>query len=522
MSPHVSPPTPARTARRAAWGLAARLGVAALVLVWAVEALGRLGGGDSFHGGGGGHSSGGGGGGGGGEQIVFFLLELLLRFVLHYPYIGIPTVVLVIVGFYLLARRHRLRLGALRRGGGMEALGRAPRAAGARTLQRRTSQVTAADWAALRDDDPNFSRPLFADFVVLLYARAQALRPTGDPAPIGAYLAPEAWAAFAGEAVPTSVDEVVVGAARVIALTTRDPRAFGLTVAIEASYREDGARRYSRERWTLRRKRGVLSRGPDDIRALRCPSCGSAEAVLPDGRCPACRNTVNRGEFAWTVTAVHIAERKAPPPLHRELGGAEPGTGHPTVYAPDLAAAWRTLRWRHPQFSPAAFEQHVRAVFERLQAAWSSRDWLAARPYETDALFQTHRFWIERYKREGLTNRLDDIAVESVVPVKVEFDAYFETITVRIFASMRDYTVDESGRVVSGDPKRPRHFSEYWTFVRRAGREFVAKPPDQCPSCGAALDINQAGECAYCKSNVVGGDFGWVLSAIEQDEVYAG
>jgi len=31
-----------------------------------------------------------------------------------------------------------------------------------------------------------------------------------------------------------------------------------------------------------------------------------------------------------------------------------------------------------------------------------------------------------------------------------------------------------------------------------------------------------AGNCEYCGSLVAGGDFDWVLSRIEQDDVYAG
>ena len=42
-----------------------------------------------------------------------------------------------------------------------------------------------------------------------------------------------------------------------------------------------------------------------------------------------------------------------------------------------------------------------------------------------------------------------------------------------------------------------------------------------CPSCGAPLDkINQAGQCEYCETVVTLGDFDWVLTNIEQDEVY--
>ena len=39
---------------------------------------------------------------------------------------------------------------------------------------------------------------------------------------------------------------------------------------------------------------------------------------------------------------------------------------------------------------------------------------------------------------------------------------------------------------------------------------------------GAPLQINQAGSCQYCNVKVTTGEFDWVLSRIEQDDVYDG
>ena len=104
----------------------------------------------------------------------------------------------------------------------------------------------------------------------------------------------------------------------------------------------------------------------------------------------------------------------------------------------------------------------------------------------------------------------------------IVLDAFYESITVRIFASMLDYTVDEkTGEVLHGDARRPRVFSEYWTLIRRVGHSPSKAAGVQCPACGAPLDrVNQAGACEYCQCVITKGDFDWVLSNIEQDEVY--
>ena len=43
------------------------------------------------------------------------------------------------------------------------------------------------------------------------------------------------------------------------------------------------------------------------------------------------------------------------------------------------------------------------------------------------------------------------------------------------------------------------------------------------PCCGAPLDnVSQTGVCGYCDTKITTGDFDWVLSRIDQCEVYSG
>ena len=93
----------------------------------------------------------------------------------------------------------------------------------------------------------------------------------------------------------------------------------------------------------------------------------------------------------------------------------------------------------------------------------------------------------------------------------------------RIGAQGYDYTVDESGRVVSGSKSNLRHWSEYWTFIRnRNAKPAAARADLNCPNCGAPLKVNNAGVCEFCGGKITSGEFDWVLSRIEQDESYRG
>jgi hypothetical protein len=123
---------------------------------------------------------------------------------------------------------------------------------------------------------------------------------------------------------------------------------------------------------------------------------------------------------------------------------------------------------------------------------------------------------IELHKKnvlEGL--RIDDLRLDSI-----RHGTVFDDVTVRVAASCADYEVDErTGKMIFGS-KQPSSFTEFWTFQRSRGAQTTGRSvlDKVCPNCGAPLDINQVGECKYCKAAVTSGRFDWVLSRIEQED----
>src|SRR6185436_5365427 len=174
----------------------------------------------------------------------------------------------------------------------------------------------------------------------------------------------------------------------------------------------------------------------------------------------------------------------------------------------------------HPEFRWEAFERRVRDIATDLQDAWTARDWERVRPLETESLFQMHRYWIDAYQRQRLRNIVADFRVVTVEPVKIDSDAFYESITVRIYAEGRDHTVDEAGRTVAGSGLQLRRWTEYWTLIRT--RSATAATKFACPNCGAPVAVGATGVCTFCGGKLTSGDFDWVLSRIEQDESYSG
>jgi predicted lipid-binding transport protein (Tim44 family) len=400
--------------------------------------------------------------------------------------------------------------------------------------ERQAEQAAiAAQIRRLREMDPNFSRPVFLDFVQLLYARAVPARATGEVGPVAPYVDPDlarTWQHTARRRVPPvdRVDGIVIGGVRIV--DVQWGHQVRVVVELEACMVESGPGGvpgrpvFRHERWTLVRDPSVLSRKPEEVRALSCPSCGAPCEVKPDGSCAFCGLVASGGRFHWTLADVRIM-LEGPPPSAEQLagGGEEFGTNLPTLMQTNFQDHKRAFLGRHPDFDWGTFQCRVRETFLALQKAWTDGDWDRARAFETDNLYSSHRYWIEAYRAAGLRNVLDQIAIEQLVPVKYEQDAFYESITVRIFAHMLDYTVDSPGRVVAGSRTDARRFSEYWTFIAATGSD-LNRPlaAARCPSCSAEMKLSETGVCAHCSATITSGRFGWVLSLIEQDEAYGG
>lgn len=489
-------------------------GVAVFALLVASEALARVGGGGSYGGGG----SGGGGGGGGGA-LVYLIVRLLLWLTIEHPIIGIPVDIIVIgLVIYWFAKPSKKSINL----NSSAVVAPDPLA----TAQQQDFQ---REFNQLRRFDPNFSEIIFTDFCYALYGRAHDARGRGpkDLDLLSPYLGDQARASLQQLNPPNlkAVEGIIVGALQVVSVQGLATPTVYVTLEFESNYTELTDRQmsyYVQERWVLERKRDVLSPTPEQAKALHCPRCGAALQKDTVGACAFCGTKIESGEFQWYVRSINTLYREAKGPLLTS-DVPEAGTNYPTITQPNFPAVRAAFEQNNPTFSWADFQDRVRLIFNELQEAWSTLNWERARPHETDSIFQMHRYWIDAYQRQGLRNALDQHKITAMQPVKIRLDAFYNAITLRIFAEGYDYTVDKSGRVVAGSNKNLRRWSEYWTFIRNSKSASAPTKADlNCPNCGAPLKVNATGICEFCGGKISSGDFDWVLSKIEQDESYSG
>jgi hypothetical protein len=479
--------------------------------LFAPETLARVGGGQSYGGGNG-------GGSGEGAGFILWILFRLLLLTFEYPIIGIPLDIAIIVGFILYARSNK---------------GKMPTVCSADAVVTQHRSF-AQEFNQLRRFDPNFSEITFTDFCYALYSRAQNARPRAAALEeLSPYLSDGARASLAQRNPPNlqQVAGVIIGSMQVGGVQGLASPVVMISVEFETNYTEivggqQGKHQemtyYVRERWVLERNRDVLSPTPDKATALHCPRCGAALMKDTVGACAFCGARIESGEFQWFVRSINLLSSEARGPLLTS-NVPEVGTDFPSVIQPNFHQVSAYFEKNNPAFRWQEFEARVVVIFNELQLAWSSLQWERARPHETDNIFQMHQYWIEAYKRQGLRNALDNFRITRMQPVKIKEDAFYNSITMRIWAEGHDYTVDKTGKILSGSNKKLRRWSEYWTFIRnRNSKPSHARADLNCPNCGAPLKVNVTGICEYCHGKVTSGDFDWVLSKIEQDESYAG
>jgi predicted lipid-binding transport protein (Tim44 family) len=382
--------------------------------------------------------------------------------------------------------------------------------------------------AEIRAWDPDFSVSLWEDFAQALYAEAHRLRGEGRLGLLAPYLTKPAREAL--EKIGANpVTAIVVGAMRPVAFSPGGApgQRTRLTVELEACYtervRDEERSYYVVERWTFVRAPTARSRPPERVRVFACPNCGAPLERVVGSSCKHCNRVVDGGDFDWLVERLVPMERKRRPPV---LTGTTPeqGNDRPTIVDPGLRDALDAIHRRDPDFRYPALQARVELIFGSLQRAWSTLAWEEARPYLTDSLHQSMSYWIRAYREQGLRNVTERAQIVRLEPARVVSDRWFDAVTVRIFATGLDYTVQTANgaAVVGGSRDRERAYTEYWTLVRGVARKGATRTSAECPQCGAPLQIDATALCRYCGVKVNSGEFDWVLSRIEQDDVYEG
>ena len=135
----------------------------------------------------------------------------------------------------------------------------------------------------------------------------------------------------------------------------------------------------------------------------------------------------------------------------------------------DVQTGLSHIRQMDPSFDEARYRDLCMDNFFKIQGAWINRDMSAVRNILTEEMFGILQRDADKLKAERKINKLDNVAVRSVDITEAWQESGVDFITVRFLANLLDYTVSESGELLSGSKTDPVKFEEYWTFTRPVG-----------------------------------------------------
>lgn len=119
----------------------------------------------------------------------------------------------------------------------------------------------------------------------------------------------------------------------------------------------------------------------------------------------------------------------------------------------------------------------VRQVFFWLQDAWSRQDLAHAADYVAPALAEKYHIDLEGIRARGERNVVKDPVLnsEDLEFINCHLDEGDEHVMIMIYANMLDYTVDSSGKQISGDNQKRLYFTEFWEFYWQEDKWVLTK-----------------------------------------------
>ena len=174
-----------------------------------------------------------------------------------------------------------------------------------------------------------------------------------------------------------------------------------------------------------------------------------------------------RGRRQGAVHDAYYQSSSMEVPVYRASSGSEYDRSQGEE---DLKRGLSYVRQMDPSFDEKRFTDQMTDQFFLIQGAWANNDVSGIRDLFTGEMFKLVGDDIAKLKLDNKINQLDNIAVRSIDMVEAWQESGKDYITVRFYANLLDYTVDETtGQVVSGSRTEPVKFEEYWTFTRPVG-----------------------------------------------------
>ena len=172
-----------------------------------------------------------------------------------------------------------------------------------------------------------------------------------------------------------------------------------------------------------------------------------------------------------------------------------------------------------PAFSEAEFKEKLSNLFVQFQNDWQGKNLEPLRPYFSDAFYAQMDRQLDQYRQNYKTKYIERVAVLGITLSGWKQESGNDVIIARLNTRFTTYTLDDrTGNLLNGSRTAEKFLDYEWQLQRPSGRTTVGGSGikvQNCPNCGATININRTAKCEYCGSIVTVDSYDWVLNGIK-------
>ena len=166
------------------------------------------------------------------------------------------------------------------------------------------------------------------------------------------------------------------------------------------------------------------------------------------------------------------------------------------------------------EFSESKFKTYVDNVFIQLHLAVVTKELENVKHFLSDEVYNMYKQRVDNLTQKHLIQMYDEINVAQTEILNYNVDDKNMVIKVYILSRYLDYLMDEDGNYISGDTDIRSERANYLKFKKKINYEKTGSVR-KCPGCGASVDVNASGKCAYCGTIYNLDDKDWILTEIQ-------
>jgi uncharacterized Zn finger protein (UPF0148 family)/uncharacterized tellurite resistance protein B-like protein len=253
------------------------------------------------------------------------------------------------------------------------------------------------------------------------------------------------------------------------------------------------------EYWSFLRKPGVKTLSKGGLLEDRCPNCGTSLKIGDSVICPTCSAIVNSGEYDWVLTEItQPTEWKIKPC--------------------DNIAGIKEMTQKDPAFNIQHIEDKASVIFYRNIASTFYSDKKHIAKLALNEFIEKHKLEYQLDKK-GEKSYYADAAIGCVEVVEIipaRETSNLDKIRVKVKWAGHPAKVKIPSLILPAYIEN-RIYTQEFILIRNSNIKTSNKntlSSTHCPNCGAPEGINTSNKCEYCGAILNDGSRDWVLSNI--------